>query len=449
MSDSFDLEPMQNRAVALVEAARRAGADSCDAIVAASRSTGVDVREGALEETESAESSVFSLRAFVGQKSAVVSANMGAGSDPADLAERVVAMAKVSPEDPHGGLAEQAQLASEQLDLDLYDATEPDFDDMLEMARNCEAAALDVSGVEKSSGATCGRTLGGSVLATSDGFVGSYRSSRFGLSVSVVAGASDAMERDYDYDSQHHLSDMRSAADIGQTAGERAAQRINPKQVETQTTAVVYDPRVARGLLGHLVGAISGSAIVRGTSFLKDSLDSQIFRDTVSIKDQPYLVRGLGSKPFDAEGVAGPELELISQGVLKTWLLDSTTARELGLQSNGRANRAGSGTSPGSTNLTLQAGDRSRKEMIGSLENGFYVTELIGQGVNLITGDYSRGASGFWIENGEITFPVSEVTIAGNLKDMFAALEPASDLDMRFGTNAPTVMIEGMTIAGS
>ncbi len=446
MSDSFDMKMLQDRAAALVEAAKRAGAGACDAIVAASRSTGVEIRDGELEETEGAENNAFSLRAFVGQRSASVSANMT--GDPAVLAQRVVAMAKVSPENEFAGLADASQLAQQVPDLDLYDSAEPAFDDMRETALACETAALEVDGVSKSSGASFGRVLGGSVLATSEGFVGSYRASRFGLSVSVVAGEGTAMERDYDFDSQHHLGDLRTAADIGRSAGERAARRINPKQVETQTVSVIFDPRIARGLVGHFASAINGSAIVRGTSMLKDCMDKPVFAPGVNVVDEPQILRGMSSRPFDAEGVSGATLQLAKDGVLQSWLLDSTTGRELGLATNGRASRAGSGTAPGSTNLTMLEGQRSPQQMISNLKTGFYATELIGQGVNLITGDYSRGASGFWIENGELTFAVSEITIAGNLKDMFANLEPANDLGRRFGTNAPTIMIEGLTIAG-
>ena len=446
MPDSFDLTQLQDRAAALVEAAKRAGADACDAVVVASRSTGVEVRDGAIGETESAENNSFSLRAFVGDRSAAVSANMT--GDPAELASRVVAMAKVSPEDKYAGLADAGQLAKECPDLDLFDLSEPDFDTMRDSALACEAAALDVEGVSKSSGASFGRALGGSVLATSDGFVGSYRASRFSLSVSVVAESEGGMERDYDFDRQHHLSDLRAANDIGAKAGQRAARRVNPQQVDTQTTTVIYDPRIARGLVGHFTSAINGAAIVRGTSLLKDKMGEQVFAKGVTIVDQPRVMRGMSSRPFDGEGIAGEELLLAEDGVLNHWLLDSAAARELNLAANGRASRAGSGTSPGSTNVTLQAGQRSPEEMIKGLKSGFYATELIGQGVNMITGDYSRGASGFWIEDGELTFLVSEITIAGNLKDMFAAMEPASDLETRYGTNAPTVMIEGMTLAG-
>ena len=444
--EDFDLTPLKERAFVLVEAAKKAGADAADVVVSASRSTGVEVREGKIEESESAENNAFSLRVFMGQKVASVSANKS--SDPKELAKRAVMMAKVAPEDPHAGLADVDNLATKFPELDLYDSTVPNFDFMRDAALACEEAALSVKGVSKSSGASFGHGLGGTVLATSHGFLGSYRASRFSLSVSAVAGEGAKMERDYDFDSMRHLQDLRDAKAIGLSAGERAAKRINPRQVKTQTATIIFDPRMARGLVGHLAGAINGASVARKTSFLRGDMGKQLFSSNVSIVDEPHIVRGTSSRPFDAEGVECDTLKLIENGYLKTWLLDSGTAKELGLQTNGRANRAGSGTSPGSTNITMLAGNRTPHDMISNVKNGFYVTELIGHGVNLITGDYSRGASGFWIENGELTYSVSEVTIAGKLRDIFVTLEPASDLDKRFGTNAPTIMVEGMTIAG-
>ncbi|MEE9315274.1 MAG: metallopeptidase TldD-related protein [Rhizobiaceae bacterium] len=444
--EEFELAPLQERAAALVEAAKQAGADAADAVVAASRSTGVEVREGKVEETESAENNAFALRVFIGKRAASVSANMT--GDPFALAERAVAMAKVAPEDPHNGLADEDKLSKNFPDLDLYDSTNPEFDTMRDIALACEEAALSIEGVTKSSGASFARGLGGTVLATSNGFLGSYRASRFSLSVSAVAGEGENMERDYDYDSMRFMSDLRGANEIGLEAGKRAVKRLNPKQVKTQTATVIFDPRVARGLVGHLSGAINGASIARKTSFLRDDMGAKIFAPNVTIVDEPHIIRGAASRPFDAEGVASERLNLVENGILKTWLLDTGTAKELNLTTNGRANRAGSGTSPGSTNLTMLAGKRTPEDMIRNLKNGFYVTDLIGQGVNLLTGDYSRGASGFWIENGELTYTVSEVTIAGKLRDMFAKLIPASDLEIRFGINSPTIAIEGMTIAG-
>jgi len=446
-TDDLDLAPLRDRAALLVEAAKRAGADASDAVVAVSRATGVEIRNGKLEETEGAENAAFTLRAFVGNRAASVSAN--STSDPTALAERCVAMARVAPEDPYAGLADPELLAKDIPDLDLHDATEPAFDTMRELAQACEETALSVKGVTKSSGASCGRSLGGTVLATSTGFTGSYRASRFSLSISVVAGEGDGMERDYDHDSCRHFTDLRSPEDIGAEAGRRAAARTGATQMRTGPATVIFEPRVSRGLVGHLAGAANGMSVARKTSFLRESMGEAVFGESVSIIDEPHLQRGVASRPFDAEGILADNLLLVKDGVLQNWLLDSSTARQLDMKTNARANRAGSGTSPGSTNLTMMPGERSPEEMIAETKHGILVTELIGQGVSLVTGDYSRGASGFLIENGEITHPVSEITIAGNLRDMFARLEPANDLDKRFGTNAPTIAIEGMTIAGS
>lgn len=445
-SDTFDLAPLETRAMQLVDEARKAGADAADAIVASSRSGGIDVRDGKVEERENSENDAFSLRVFVGDRSSAVSANRGA--DATALAQRAVAMAKAAPENPHAGLADSGFLETSIADLDLFDGTFLSNERMEELAIICEAAALDVPGVSKSSGASCSSGFGGTVLATSHGFIGSYRASRYSLSVSVVAGDGTKMERDYDFDSQRHLADLRGAVEIGKGAGARAAKRINPKSMPTQSVPVIFDPRVSRGLVGHLVSSLNGASVARKTSFLREAMGTKICRTDFTIIDQPKLRRGLASRPFDGEGVIVKDLPLIEKGVVMNWLLDSSSASELGLTTNGRANRSGSGTSPGSTNLTVGAGKRSPSEMIKDLPTGLYVTELIGQGVNLITGDYSRGASGYWIENGELTIPVSEITIAGNLADIFANMEPANDLDPRHAINAPTIMVEGLTLAG-
>lgn len=446
-NELFDLSPLEDKAFALVKAAKRAGADACDAVVGASRATGVEVRNGDVEETESSENNAFSLRVFVGKRSASVSANAPGNID--ELAERACAMARVSPEDPFAGLASEELLASSFPDLDLFDPAELTFEDMRRAALECEQAALDVKGVEQTSGASVGRSLGGTVLVTSHGFAGSYRASRYSVGVSAVAGSGSGMQRDYDMDSQRHWRDMREASSIGHRAGERAVASLNPRQAETQTVPVVYDPRVARSLVSHVAAAVNASSVTRKTSFLRDALGEPVFKPNISIVDEPHLVRGSASRPFDGEGVLPASVEIVSSGVLNNWLLDTATANELSLKTNGRANRAGSGTAPGSTNLTLQAGESSPDELIKGVAQGIYVTQLIGQGVNMVTGDYSRGVSGFWIENGELTHPVSEITVASNLRHMFAQLEPANDLDKRFGTNAPTVLIEGMTVAGT
>jgi PmbA protein len=265
----------------------------------------------------------------------------------------------------------------------------------------------------------------------------------------AIAGDSTAMERDYDFSSALHASDLDAAEEIGRNAGERAVARLNPRKVPTKRVPVVFDRRVAGGLVGHLASAVNGSAVARKTSFLRDKLGESLFGPGIRIVDDPLRRRGLRSRPFDGEGVAGRRLAIVEDGVLKTWLLDCATARELDLATTGHAQRGvSSSPSPGSSNLHLEGGPRSPEQLIADISEGFYVTELIGMGVNQVTGDYSRGATGFWIEGGERTYAVSEVTIAGNLIDMFRALTPANDLEFRFGTNAPTLRVEGLTVAG-
>ncbi|MCA1489506.1 TldD/PmbA family protein [Sinorhizobium alkalisoli] len=448
MSETIDSAILETRAAELVDRARQAGADAADAVVVRGRSRSVSVRLGKVEATESSESDEFSLRVFVGRRVASVSANPG--FDLKLLAERAVAMAMASPEDPYASLADPDRLAKSYPDLDLFDAREVSSEALTEAALAAEAAALSVSGVTNSSGAGASAGMGGLVLVTSHGFSGSYMATRFGRSVSAIAGEGTKMERDYDYDSRLYFSELRSPEDIGRVAGERAVARLNPRRVATaKNVPVVFDPRVARGFVGHLAGAINGASVARKTSFLRDMMDKRILKSGITVTDDPLIVRGASSRPFDGEGVTGQKMSMVEDGVLKHWFLSTSAARELGLQTNGRGVRGGPTVNPASTNLALEPGAISRDDLIRNVGTGFYVTELIGQGVNMVTGEYSRGASGFWIENGEISFPVSEVTIASNLKQMFMALTPADDIDRNFGIASPTLAIEGMTLAGS
>ncbi|QKV19207.1 TldD/PmbA family protein [Oricola thermophila] len=435
-----------DRAASLVEAARRAGADAADAVVVRSRSKSVSVRLGKVESTDASESDDFSLRVFVGKKVASVSANVTGDVD--SLAERAVAMARVSPDDRFNTLAREDLLAQEMPDLDLFDETEISAERMTEDALAMEEAARAVPGVTNSAGAGVSAGSGGLVLVTSHGFSGAYRRSRFSRSVSVIAGEGTGMERDYDFSSRLFFADLREPADIGREAGERAVRRLNPRKMDTGTVTVVLDPRVSRGMLGHLAGAINGASVARKTSFLKDRMGEQVANAAITVVDDPARVRGQASRPFDGEGVQGPKLTMVGDGVLNHWFLSTSIANELGLETNGRGARSGTSVSASSTNLSIEPGEKTPEELIGEVGTGFYVTEVFGQGVNMVTGEYSRGASGFWIEDGEIAFPVSEVTIASNLKDMFMRMVPASDLDRNFGTAAPTLVIEGMTLAG-
>jgi PmbA protein len=448
MSSLLDQTALTELAERLVAAARRAGADAADALAVRSVSLAVEVREGAVEESERSEGDDIGLRVFVGRRQAVVSSN-DIKADVSQLAERAVAMARVAPEDPYSGLADPAQIAHDIPDLDLLDPDLPAVALLEERAQRAERAGLAVAGVTKSGGASASAGIGGMVLVTSGGFRGAYLNSGQSVSMTAIAGDGTAMERDYDYSSALHGADLEAPEKVGRTAGERTVERLNPRKVETKRVPVVFDRRVAGSLVSHLAGAINGSSVARKTSFLKDKLGARLFAPSISIVDDPHRKRGLRSRPFDAEGVATRRLAIVEDGVLKSWFLDSATARELGFTTTGHAQRGVSSTpSPGPSNLHLSAGAVTPEELIADITEGFYVTDLIGMGVNQVTGDYSRGASGFWIENGKRSYPVSEVTIAGNLSEMFRTLMPANDLEFRFGTNAPTVRVEGLTVGG-
>ena len=448
MSSLLDQSALTDLAERLVAAAARAGADAADAVAVRSVSLAVEVREGAVEESERSEGDDVGLRVFVGRRQAVVSTN-DVKADVAQLAERAVAMARVAPDDPFAGLADPGELARAIVDLDLLDPDLPTVALLEERAKRAEAAGLAIKGVTKSGGASASAGIGGMVLVTSGGFRGAYLNSGQSVSMTAIAGDGMAMERDYDYSSALHSADLESPEKVGRTAGERTVERLNPRKVETKRVPVVFDRRVAGSLVGHLAGAINGAAVARKTSFLKDRLGERLFKAGISVVDDPLRKRGLRSRPFDAEGVATKRLAVVEDGVLKSWFLDSATARELGLGTTGHAQRGVSSTpSPGASNLHLSAGKDPPEALLADIAEGFYVTDLIGMGVNQVTGDYSRGASGFWIENGKRGYPVSEVTIAGNLIDIFRELSPANDLEFRFGTNAPTVRVEGLTVAG-
>jgi PmbA protein len=449
MASLLDQSDLSDLAERLVGAAKRAGADQADAIAVRSVSLSVDVRDGDVEESQRSEGDDLGLRVLVGHKQAVVSTNDLKGDGFDALAERAVAMARAAPDDRFAGLADPSLLATKLPDLDLLDPEMPDVETLEARAREAEAAALAVSGVTKSGGSSASAGIGGLVLVTSHGFHGATIGSRHGVSMTAIAGDGTGMERDYDFSSTLHASDLENANAIGRHAGERAVKRLNPRKVATRRVPVVFDSRISGSLVGHLASAANGSAIARKTSFLREKLGVKIFAAGIDIIDDPLRPRGLRSRPFDAEGIAGRSRKLVEDGVLKTWLLDSATARELDMQTTGHAQRGVSSTpSPGASNLHLAPGEKNPDELIADIEDGFYITDMIGMGVNLVTGDYSRGASGFWIENGERTYAVSEVTIAGHLFEIFASMTPANDLIFRYGTNAPTVRIEGMTVAG-
>jgi PmbA protein len=433
----------------LIARARAAGADAADAVLIAGTSLSVSRRLGATEHVERAEGRDLGLRVFLGKRAAVVSATTIDPSRFGELAERAIAMARVVPDDPFAGLADTAA-PPRDLALDLEDPAEPSAEALIARAAAAEEAALAVSGVTNSEGAQAGFGRTEAVLVTSAGFAGRMVRTHHSISAAALAGTGTAMQRDYDYHGTVHLADLDDAAAIGRSAGDRAVARLNPTRPKTTKLPVVLDPRVAGSLLGHLAGAINGASVARGTSFLKDKLGQRIFPSGTEVHDDPLRVRGLRSRPFDGEGTPTEPRDLIADGVLTTWLLDSRSARQLGLQSTGHAARGTGGPpSPGPTNLYIDPGPLSPPELMADITLGLYVTEMIGMGVNGVTGDYSRGAAGFMIRGGAIAEPVAEITIAGHLLEMFAHLTPASDLRFRRGTDAPTLRIEGMTLAGA
>ncbi len=435
----------------LVTRAIKTGADQADAVYFEGKSTAVSWRLGKLEDMERSENSDLGLRVIIGKKQAIVSSSDMAEKTLDELVERAIDMAKNTPEDPYCGLADRKLLALGSLpDLDLCDEYELDEESLKNIAAEAEAHALDKKGITNSEGANTSVSKGNITLANSDGFVGHYSSSNFGCSISVIAGEGTGMERDYAWSSRRHFEDMDSPYKIAEEAVERTLSKLNPRKAKSCEIPVVYDPRVSRSLIGHLASAVNGVAIARGTSFLLEMMEKQIFPENINIIDHPHILRGPSSRPFDGEGVKNMPLDIIRNGMLKNWILDSSSARQLDLTSNGRASRGTSSPpSPSTSNLYLEAGSVSVKDLISDIKQGFYVTEMIGSSVNGITGDYSRGASGFWIENGELSYPVNEITVAGNLKDMFMNMTAADDLDIKYGTDAPTVRIDKMMLAGS
>ena len=444
-------EDARTIAQSLVERGTAAGATAADALYVGERSSGVQVRLGELEGVSRSESAQIGLRLFVGTQSATAASSDLSDEALTTLVERCLAMARESPEDPYAGLAPSDRLHHGALPvLDAEDAVEPEPAELRTRALAAEGAALAIPGVTNSSGAGASASATVLALATSGGFAGAYRSTGHGCSAAVVAGEGGGMERDHEWHSARHLADLDSAAEIGRRAGERAVARLNSTRPRPGKYPVIFDPRVSSGLLGHFAGAITGSAIARKTSFLLDRLGERVFAPGVTIVDDPLRLRGLRSRPFDGEGVRVSSQGLVADGVLNSWMADSASARQLGIGPTGHAAR-GVGGAPGASpsNFYLAAGPRSREQLLAAYPEALLVIELIGHGINLVTGDYSRGAVGFMVRDGAIAEPVSEITIAANLADMFATLEPGSDLAFRRGMDAPTVLIPEMTVGAA
>lgn len=452
-----DTSPATNHLDLLDDLLKRAlahGADAADAVMIRSDSVGASWRMGKAEDLERSESHDVGLRVIRGRKQAVVSTTDLNPAGFEELVERANAMASVSPDDAYCGLADPALHATELADLDLDDDPAQDAERLIDRARAAEEAALAVDGVKQSEGgsASVGRsTMALAIRGEGARFEASYTASSHSVSCSVIAeDAEGHMERDYEFTSARHFEDLDSPEQVGRQAALNTVRRVGARKMKGGRLPVVFDPRVSSGIVGHLAQAINGGSVARGTSFLKNRMGEKIFANGIRVIDDPLRQRGLRSRSVDGEGVAVKRMNLIDDGVLQSWILDCSTARQLGLQTTGHAGRGTGGPpSPGPTNLYMEAGSRTPEDLIADIGEGFYVTELIGFGINYVTGDYSRGAAGFWIENGKISFPVFEMTVAGNLKDMFRELTPASDLTFRYGTNAPTLRIEGMTVAGA
>jgi PmbA protein len=434
----------------LIGRACRAGADAADAVLFEGTSLSHGRRLGKTEKLERSEGHDLGLRVFIGRQQAVVSSSDRSPKALNELVARAVEMARTVPEDPFCGIADPADIARDWPTLDMSDAEEPSAEVLIERARAAEEAALAVPGVTNSEGAEAGWGRSRVALAASNGFAGTYAGTSHGVSASVIGGEGTGMERDYDYSSAVYAADLRDPAEIGKSAGERAVKRLGAKKMPTCRCPVVFDPRVARSFISALLGAISGPSIARGTSFLKDRLGQRIFPEAITIIDDPHRRRGLRSKPFDAEGLANRRRAIIDKGVLTTWLLDLRSARQLNLKSTGHAARGTSSPpGPSATNVWIEPGAMNPQALMSDIGSGLYVTEMMGFGVNGVTGDYSRGAAGFWIDKGEIAFPVSEMTVAGNLKDMFLRLVAADDLEFKAGMDAPTLRIDDLTVAGA
>jgi PmbA protein len=435
----------------LVARARAAGADAADAVAVRGDSLSIAWRHGALEHVERSEGEDIGLRVLIGRRQAGASSADRSPAALDRLVERAVAMARVAPEDPTAGLAEPGQLAKTWPDLDLFDPSEPSVDDLSEMVAAAEAAMLAVPGVSANSeGAEASWGRSALAVVASNGFSARYQRSGSSLTAVALAGEGTGMERQYDGHSAVHRADLEAADLIGRRAGERAVRALGARKPKSQAVPIVFDRRIAGGMLMTLANAINGQSISRGTSFLKGAMGQAVFAPGIRIIDDPGRRRRLASRPFDGEGLPADRMALVEDGVLQHWLLNLATARQLGLESNGRATRSvGAAPGVGSTNLYMEPGAQTPEAMIGEISQGLLVTQLIGQGVNIITGSYSRGCTGFWIENGEIAYPVSEITIAGNLRDMFHSITPADDLKFRGSVNAPSLRIDGMTVAGA
>ena len=434
----------------LLSRARHYGANAADAIATHGRSSAIVVRGGELEDVDNSEGRDIGLRVIIGKRQACVSSSDISDGSIDQLAERAVAMAKLAPEDPYCGLADESQLTTHNVDLELYDHTSMTPAQLKARALEVESSALAVKGVQQAEGANASHATSAIYFMTSHGFSQGWTSSRHGLSVSAIAEADGAMERDYDYDGARWLEDLKTPEEIGRTAGERTIARLGSKQMSSGAMPVLFDHRVSGSLISAMLGSMTGTSIARGTSFLKDKMGEALFSPDIQIIDNPLMARGHGSRPYDGEGIAPVSRHLVKDGQLQTWLLNCSSARQLGLETTGHATRS-IGSPPGvaATNSYMAASDKSPAKLMAEMGDGLMITEMFGPSLNANTGDYSVGVAGFKIEKGQKSYPVSEITIAGNLLEMYKTLIPANDLIFDGATVAPSLLTQGLTVAGS
>ena len=433
-------DTIKNSLNLLLDTAKKLGAESAAVMGGESTSLNVTARLGKLESVERNESKSIGLQLIDNKRKVNLSSTNFNKDALIELVESAMSMIKSIPEDEFCGLADKEMLYKGDLDLDLVDNYIPENNHLLNNSIEAEDSALSINGVTNSEGASSSYSKNKVFLATSDGFYNYKEKTNYSSSISVIAGSGTKMERDYEYQSKVHNEDLDTPKNIGEVAANRAVSRLNPKKVKSNSVPIIFDPRVSGSLLSLFTGGISGQAVARGTSFLKDKMEETIFTKDIQIIDDPHVLRGQGSRTFDGEGVETKKIKLINNGALKSWLLSSQSARQLNLKTTGH--------SSGVSNLYMEPGNKSNTDLISSIKEGFYVTEMMGMSFNQVTGDYSRGATGFWIEKGEKTYPVSEVTIAGNIIDMYSMLTPASDLKLITGIDAPTILIEKMMVAG-
>ena len=434
-----DQEFLKSKASYCLDLAKKLGATDASVTVGNSISESVSFRNRALDESNRSDSFAISISTYIGKKRSSISSSNLLDENLKKLISKCFETTKITPEDEFNSLPDKDLLAGEIKNLNLYDESHLENDKKIDYLRELEdAASIDKKIVNTESGFTENKS--NFILANSDGFCNGYRSSSFSASCVTVAKDENSMERDYEFTSKCHLNDIIDPKNLGKIAAEQTIKKLSPKKIGSDKISIIFDKRIAKGLLSSFASAISSSAIARGTSFLKDKIDQQIFSSSINIFDKPDLVKGMGSQCFDSEGVKSEALKLVERGFLKEYLVDTYNGKKLNIKSNGR--------SGGSTNLYFENGQISFEKLLKIHSRSLYITETIGHGTNLVTGDYSVGANGFLVENGELKYPVSEITIAGNFNDMFKSITLANDLDFKYSVNSPTMMIEGMTVAG-